>query len=128
MTFEELYQQEKEKAGGERPVAFLQRIAVATVSSVDAVYQWALGWRNPNGSAAELASRELGIPAEELFPNSRTSKVRKSLGAAMLIAGLVLAVCTMDGSAYEIPVRFAGVGLVAAGGFVGNLFKKGGER
>lgn len=123
MNFQELYQQEKEKAGGERPVAFLQRIAVATVSSVDAVYQWALGWRNPNGSAAELASRELGIPAEELFPNSRTSKVRQGVGAAVLIAGLVLAVCTGDGCAYEIPARFAGVGMVAAGGFIAKIFK-----
>lgn len=128
MNFQELYQQEKEKCGGAKPTAFLHRVAVATVSSVDAVYNWALGLRNPSSSAAELASRELGIPAEELFPNSRTSKVRKSLGASMLIAGILLAVCTMDGSAYEIPVRFAGVGLVAAGGFVGNLFKKGGEK
>ena len=128
MTFQEYYIKEKEAVGGSMPTAFLQRIATAAIVSTDTAYQWATGWRNPSNAAAELVSRELGIPVDELFPNSRTSKVRKSLGAAMLIAGLVLAVCTMDGSAYEIPVRFAGVGLVAAGGFVGNLFKKGGER
>lgn len=124
MTFQELYQQEKEKEGGAKPTAFLNRIAVATVSSVDAVYQWALGWRNPSAGAAELASRELGIPAEELFPNSRVSKVRRALGVAVLFAGLVLAVCTADGSSCEIGLRFCGIGLTAAGGFIGKLFSK----
>ena len=124
MTFQEIYQQEKEKDGGSKPTAFLNRIAVATVSSVDAVYQWALGWRNPSAGAAELASRELGIPAEELFPNSRVSKVRRALGVAVLFAGLVLAVCTADGSSREIGLRFCGIGLTAAGGFIGKLFSK----
>ena len=124
MTFQEIYQQEKEKDGGSKPTAFLNRIAVATVSSVDAVYQWALGFRNPSTGAAELASRELGIPAEELFPNSRVSKVRRALGVAVIFAGLILAVCTADGSDCEIGLRFCGIGLTAAGGFIGKLFSK----
>ena len=124
MTFQEIYNQEKQKAGGSMPTAFLAEIAEAAMVSSDTAYQWATGHRNPSRAAAHLVANHLGIPADELFPRD----VRSMAGAAMLIAGLVLAVCTMDGSAYEIPVRFAGVGLVAAGGFVGNLFKKGGER
>lgn len=67
MTFTELYQEEMKKAG-EMPKEWLQRVAVAAIVSVDTVYSWATGWRNPNRAAAELASRELGIPADELFP------------------------------------------------------------
>lgn len=120
MTFQEYYIKEKEAVGGSMPTAFLQRIATAAIVSTDTAYQWATGWRNPSNAAAELVSRELGIPVDELFPNRK----RKAVAAVMVVAGLLLAVCTMDGSAYEIPVRFAGVGLVAAGGFVGNLFRK----
>lgn len=71
MTFTEIYQNEKQKAGGSKPTAFLNRVAVAAICSVEAVYQWATGWRNPSAAAAELVSRELGIPASELFPNSK---------------------------------------------------------
>lgn len=124
MTFQEIYQEEKKKCGGAKPTDFLNRIAVATVSSVDAVYQWALGFRNPSAGAAELASRELGIPADELFPNSRVSKVRRALGVAAFFIGLVLAVCTADGSDCEVGLRFAGIGLTAVGGLIGKLFAK----
>ena len=68
MTFKEIYLQQKEANGGRRPSVWLLRIAKASCSTVDAVYQWATGWRNPNRAAAELVSRELNIPAAELFP------------------------------------------------------------
>jgi hypothetical protein len=42
MTFQQLYNIEKAKAGG-RPSEFLQRVAVAAIVSTDTVYQWALG-------------------------------------------------------------------------------------
>lgn len=67
MTFTELYQEEIKKAG-RKPKEWLQRVAVAAIVSTDTVYSWATGWRNPNSAAAELASRELGIPSDELFP------------------------------------------------------------
>lgn len=56
------------KKAGEMPREWLQRVAVAAIVSTDTVYGWATGWRNPSRAAAELASRELGISAEELFP------------------------------------------------------------
>lgn len=68
MNFQEIYNQEKAKAGG-RPMEWLQRIAVAAIVSTDTVYSWATGWRKPNKAAAELVSRELGVPTAELFPN-----------------------------------------------------------
>ena len=71
MTFAEIYLNEKAANGGRKPDAFLARIAQATKTSVSAVYQWATGWRNPSAAAAELASRELGVPAEELFNTKR---------------------------------------------------------
>ena len=74
MTFQTIYNEEKAKAGGRKPAAFLERIAEATFSTVDAVYQWATGWRNPNRAAAELASRELGVPASELFPEHKAKQ------------------------------------------------------
>lgn len=75
MTFTELYQEELKRAG-EMPREWLQRVAVAAIVSTDTVYGWATGWRNPSNAAAELASRELGIPAEELFPK-KTKGQRK---------------------------------------------------
>ena len=68
MTFTELYNVEKAKAGGNRPNEWLQRIALAAIVSTETVYSWATGWRIPNKAAAELVSRELGIPAIDLFP------------------------------------------------------------
>ena len=68
MTFTELYNVEKAKAGGNRPNEWLQRIALAAIVSTETVYSWATGWRSPNKAAAELVSRELGIPALDLFP------------------------------------------------------------
>lgn len=69
MNFEQLYKLELEKNGGSRPIEWLQRVALAAIVSTDTVYSWATGWRKPNKAAAELVSRELGIPAAELFPN-----------------------------------------------------------
>lgn len=48
---------------------WLQRVAVAAIVSVDAVYSWATGWRNPNKAAAKMVADELGTTVEELFPN-----------------------------------------------------------
>ena len=68
MTFTEIYNTEKAKAGGSRPTEWLKAMAVAAIVSTDAVYSWATGWRRPSKAAAFLVARELGIPAEELFP------------------------------------------------------------
>lgn len=126
MTFKEIYNQEKEKAGGSMPIAFIAEISVAALVSCDTVYQWATGHRNPSRAAAHLVANHLGIPADELFPRD----TRAAVGAAMLIAGLLLAVCTMDGSAWEVPVRMAGVGMVGTGAWLRRLFdwQKGGRR
>ena len=69
MTFIKLYNIEKEKNGGNRPLEWLQRVAVAAIVSTDTVYQWALGWRNPNKAAAKMAADELGMDVDQLFPN-----------------------------------------------------------
>ena len=74
MTFIQLYNIEKEKNGGNRPLEWLQRVAVAAIVSTDTVYQWALGWRNPNKAAAKMAADELGMDVETLFPNLKTSR------------------------------------------------------
>ena len=74
MTFQQLYELEKNKCGGSRPQEWLQRVAVAAIVSVDTVYQWALGWRNPNKAAAKMAADELGMDVETLFPNLKTSR------------------------------------------------------
>lgn len=122
MTFQDIYNNEKEKAGGSKPTAFLNRIAVASICSVDAVYQWATGWRSPSRAAAELVSRELGIPAAELFPKSE--RIKRTAGAVVLVFGIILAIGTADGSSYELGMRFAGIGMTAAGGFIGKFFKQ----
>jgi hypothetical protein len=75
MTFQQLYEMEKAKNGGSRPLEFLQRVAVAAIVSTDAVYSWATGWRNPNKAAAKLVADELGMDVETLFPN--TSKTAR---------------------------------------------------
>lgn len=68
MTFTEIYENEKAKAGGSRPTEWLQGVAVAAIVSTETVYQWVRSWRNPSKSAAYLVAKHLGIPAEELFP------------------------------------------------------------
>lgn len=75
MTFCEIYNQEKEKAGA-RPMEFLRRVAVAAIVSIDTAYQWGVGLRIPSNSAAALVASELGIDAAELFPriNERRAK------------------------------------------------------
>ena len=75
MTFQQLYEMEKAKTGGSRPLEFLQRVAVAAIVSTEAVYSWATGWRNPNKAAAKLVADELGMDVETLFPN--TSKTAR---------------------------------------------------
>ena len=74
MTFIQLYNIEKEKNGGNRPLEWLQRVAVAAIVSTDTVYQWALGWRNPNKAAAKMAADELGMDVDQLFPNLKTTR------------------------------------------------------
>lgn len=74
MTFQQLYELEKNKCGGSRPQDWLQRVAVAAIVSTDTVYQWALGWRNPNKAAAKMAADELGMDMDELFPNLKTAR------------------------------------------------------
>ncbi len=68
MTFEEIYEKEKEKAGGSRPIEWMQGVAVAAIVSTETVYHWGLGWRTPSKSAACLVAKHLDIPAEQLFP------------------------------------------------------------
>ena len=74
MTFIQLYNIEKEKNGGKRPLEWLQRVAVAAIVSTDTVYQWALGWRKPNKAAAKMAADELGMDVDQIFPNLKTPR------------------------------------------------------
>lgn len=67
MTFCEIYNQEKEKAGA-RPMEFLKRVAFAAYVTVDTAYQWGVGMRSPSKAAAFLVANELGIDAGTLFP------------------------------------------------------------
>ena len=49
-------------------------------------------------------------------------KTRKTIGAVLAIAGLFIAVCTMDGSSHELACRFFGIALFATGAFIGRYF------
>lgn len=51
-------------------------------------------------------------------------KARKAIGAATLIIGVFVAVCTADGSAHELAMRLAGVAMMVIGGIVGGFFDK----
>ena len=74
MTFQRLYEIEKLKADGARPLAWLQGVAVAAIVSTDTVYQWALGWRKPNAAAAKLVADHLGMDVDTLFPNLKKAR------------------------------------------------------
>lgn len=69
MTFQRLYELEKMKTNGARPLEWLQGVAVAAIVSTDTVYQWALGWRRPNRAAAKMAADHLGMDVDDLFPD-----------------------------------------------------------
>lgn len=62
------------EAGGNRPLAWMQEVAVAAVISTDSIYQYGMGFRHPSGAVATLIAQYLGIPAAELFPKSKIAK------------------------------------------------------
>lgn len=74
MTFEQLYEQAKGDTGA-RPMDFLRRVAVAAIVSIETAYQWGVGLRIPSHAAAALVAKELGTPAEELFPRLRKKQI-----------------------------------------------------
>lgn len=74
MTFIDIYNEEKAKAGGVRPMDWLQAIALTALVSTDTVYSWATGWRFPSRAAASLIATKLDIPADELFPKRKETK------------------------------------------------------
>ena len=47
-------------------------------------------------------------------------KALATIGTAILIAGMLLAVCTADGSAHEAVLRLSGVVLTAIGAYILN--------
>lgn len=49
-------------------------------------------------------------------------KARKCIGTAMVAIGLFLAVCTADGSKWEIGLRMAGVALFAIGAWLAEAY------
>lgn len=57
-------------------------------------------------------------------------KVKKTIGSALMISGMILAVCTADGSKYEIGLRLAGVAMLAIGAWLAKAYdfqKEGGK-
>ncbi len=73
MTFTEHY---AARCGlkGERPMEWLQEIAESTGMTVDAVYQWGIGYRTPNPSAQRIIAEGLDESIEELFPNTKKAR------------------------------------------------------
>ena len=49
-------------------------------------------------------------------------KARKCIGMAMVAIGLFLAVCTADGSKWEMGLRMAGVALFAIGAWLAEAY------
>lgn len=49
-------------------------------------------------------------------------QLKKRIGFALAIAGLALAVCTMDGSAHELLVRSMGVAAFAIGAWLAEAY------
>ncbi len=67
MTFREVYEALPKVT---TPKAdFVQRMAALTCRSENAVRQWIAGVRYPDLLAQRVIEQELGIPAEDLFPN-----------------------------------------------------------
>lgn len=73
MTFTEHYAA-RCGAKGERPMEWLQEIAVVTGMTVDAAYQWGIGCRTPNPAAQRFIAEALGESIEELFPNTKKTR------------------------------------------------------
>lgn len=48
--------------------AFVQRMAEITMRSETTIRCWLAGSQNPDPLAKDVISRELGVPADELFP------------------------------------------------------------
>lgn len=74
MTFQQMYENEKMKTNGARPLEWLQGVAVAAIVSVETVYQWGVGCRTPQRAAAKMAADYLGTDPETLFPNLKKTQ------------------------------------------------------
>lgn len=48
--------------------------------------------------------------------------LKKEIGTAMLSIGLFLAVCTADGSKWEIGLRLTGVAMIAIGAWLAEAY------
>ena len=49
-------------------------------------------------------------------------QLKKTIGAVLAIAGIFVAICTVDGSQHEIALRFVGVAAFAIGAFLGEAY------
>lgn len=57
-------------------------------------------------------------------------KVKKTIGSALMISGIILMLTVADGSKYEIGLRIAGVAILAIGAWLAEAYdfqQEGGE-
>ena len=52
-------------------LAFIRRIAEATMRSENAVRMWISGRQTPDPLCRQIIAKELGVPAEGLFPDKK---------------------------------------------------------
>ncbi len=60
--------------------AWIKRVAMAAKVSEFTVRMWLSGRQVPQAGIQELVSRELGVPAEELFPERKETNIQPLTG------------------------------------------------
>lgn len=62
------------------------------------------------------------MPFLDYHLNSKDMKARNIIGGLMAIVGIFVAVSVVDGSNYEIAIRFGGIVLFVVGVFIAGAF------
>ncbi len=75
-TFSEIYNDIPYYQGGAK-TKFVNRIAEITFKSAITVRMWIMGRQAPDELVQSVISKELGIPAEILFPKDDTTKTKQ---------------------------------------------------
>ena len=65
--FKEIYDNLPPRAGKAPKTVFVERMMEITKSSKTTVYGWIYGTYKPDALAQDIISKELGVPANELF-------------------------------------------------------------
>jgi transcriptional regulator with XRE-family HTH domain len=76
LTFREIYNQLPERQAVKAPkTEFVERMAKVTMKSTKTIRCWLAGTQSPDALSKSVLEKELGVPADQLFPKQQEAHV-----------------------------------------------------